>query len=101
MGEHRPYKPGVTGSSPVPPTTQISTENLFLREGWCFFIVDSFACNPWHESEKFDLKLGGTTVATVGIVITIVLGFSVALWVQLIREVSNPARATTIFVSAS
>ncbi|VTR71533.1 hypothetical protein DESC_970024 [Desulfosarcina cetonica] len=20
MGEHRPYKPGVTGSSPVPPT---------------------------------------------------------------------------------
>ena len=21
MGEHRPYKPGVTGSSPVPPTT--------------------------------------------------------------------------------
>ena len=22
MGEHRPYKPGVTGSSPVPPTSQ-------------------------------------------------------------------------------
>ncbi len=21
LGEHRPYKPGVTGSSPVPPTT--------------------------------------------------------------------------------
>ena len=75
MGEHWPYRLGVIGSSPVPPTTQISTENLFLREGWCFFIVDSFACNPWHESEKFDLKLGGTTVATVGIATTIVLGF--------------------------
>ena len=23
LGEHRPYKPGVTGSSPVPPTTYI------------------------------------------------------------------------------
>jgi hypothetical protein len=22
LGEHRPYKPGVTGSSPVPPTSQ-------------------------------------------------------------------------------
>jgi hypothetical protein len=23
LGEHRPYKPGVTGSSPVPPTSQL------------------------------------------------------------------------------
>ena len=25
MGEHRPYKPGVTGSSPVPPTIRAET----------------------------------------------------------------------------
>ena len=24
MGEHRPYKPGVTGSNPVPPTNKIN-----------------------------------------------------------------------------
>ncbi len=24
MGEHRPYKPGVTGSSPVPPTIKLN-----------------------------------------------------------------------------
>ena len=23
MGEHRPYKPGVTGSNPVPPTKEL------------------------------------------------------------------------------
>jgi hypothetical protein len=26
LGEHRPYKPGVTGSSPVPPTSQITPD---------------------------------------------------------------------------
>ncbi len=26
LGEHRPYKPGVTGSSPVPPTKFISSK---------------------------------------------------------------------------
>jgi hypothetical protein len=26
LGEHRPYKPGVTGSSPVPPTSFLGSK---------------------------------------------------------------------------
>ena len=29
MGEHRPYKPGVAGSSPVPPTKKMKTGRVF------------------------------------------------------------------------
>ena len=29
-GEHRPYKPGVAGSKPAPPTITASPANIFL-----------------------------------------------------------------------
>jgi hypothetical protein len=36
--EHRPYKPGVAGSKPAPPTNEIKGFSLYRKEGfqrWC------------------------------------------------------------------
>ena len=45
LGEHRPYKPGVTGSSPVPPTIYISYQNLEFKSGVVVQLVRMPACH--------------------------------------------------------
>ena len=45
LGEHRPYKPGVTGSSPVPPTIYISYQNLEIKSGVVVQLVRTPACH--------------------------------------------------------
>ena len=45
LGEHRPYKPGVTGSSPVPPTIYISYQNLEFKNGVVVQLVRMPACH--------------------------------------------------------
>ena len=45
LGEHRPYKPGVTGSSPVPPTIYISYQNFEFKSGVVVQLVRMPACH--------------------------------------------------------
>ncbi len=40
LEEHRPYKPGVTGSSPVPPTKQLVQSSKFKVQNLGGFEVD-------------------------------------------------------------
>ena len=46
LGEHRPYKPGVTGSSPVPPTKKYCLyQDLEFKSGVVVQLVRTPACH--------------------------------------------------------
>ena len=53
LGEHRPYKPGVTGSSPVPPTSFFR----FKVQGSKFKVWFQSFCNINFELSTLNLEL--------------------------------------------